>query len=171
MFKKFYPTKYYESAYSIDFQELYEKGYRGLLTDVDNTLVEHGAPSTEKSETFFRTLRQIGWKTCIISNNHEARVRPFAKACESLYVFDAGKPSRKGYTQGMRLMGTDTDNTLFLGDQIFTDILGANRSGLKSILVKPVKTDHKILILMKRVGETLIKFFYFRYASRHTEEL
>lgn len=171
MFKKFYPTSYSESAYDIDFKKIYDKGYRGLLTDVDNTLVEHGAPSDEQSEAFFVLLHEMGWKTCIISNNHEDRIKPFADKVNSSYVYDAGKPKKRGYLKGMEIMGTDLSDTLFLGDQLFTDILGANRTGLKSILVKPVKLDHKIFILIKRLGEAIVKIFYFRYSRRYPSEI
>lgn len=171
MFRKFYPTVYCESAYSVDFEALFKKGYRGLLTDVDNTLVPHGAPSTKESESFFEYLRDIGWKVCIISNNDEERIKPFADLVDSPYVYKAGKPLKKGYIEGMKITGTDLKNTLFIGDQLFTDIWGANNTGLKSILVKPIKKDYKILILLKRVGEAIVKFFYFRYAQKHPSEL
>mgnify|MGYP002624843975 CR=1 FL=1 len=167
MLQQFYPTMYSESAYAVDFQTLYRKGYRGLLTDVDNTLVSHGAPSTGQSEAFFCHLRKMGWKTCIISNNDEERVRPFAEASGSLYVCHAGKPKTDGYRQGMELMETNRSNTVLLGDQMFTDIWGANRTGIKSILVKPVARDYKVLILLKRAGESVVKRCYFRYARKH----
>ena len=171
MFQMFYPTEYSESAYAVDFHELYHKGYRGLLIDIDNTLVEHGAPSNQKSEAFFKMLHQTGWKTCIISNNDEARVKPFAEQVQSSYISKAGKPLVQGYQKGMSEMGTTQSDTLFMGDQIFTDILGANRTGIKSILVKPLKLDHKFFILLKRAGEFLIKIFYFRYAKKHPKVL
>lgn len=171
MFRKLYPTVYYKSAYDVDFSELYKKGYRGLLIDIDNTLVEHGAPSNEQSEAFFKHLHKTGWKICIISNNDEKRVKPFAENTGSDYICHAKKPSCSGYLKGMELMKTDPSHTVFMGDQMFTDILGANRSGIRSILVKPVKIDHKAFILLKRAGEAIVKVFYFRYARRHPGQL
>ena len=167
MFQKFYPTSYSDSAYSIDFGMLFRKGYRGLLTDIDNTLVEHGAPSNAESEAFFSMLHRMGWQTCILSNNHKRRVAPFAEAVNSFYICDAGKPGTRGYLQGMEQMGTGRENTLFLGDQLFTDIYGANRAGIRSILVKPIRLDKKPLILLKRAGEAIVKVFYRRYARSH----
>ncbi|MBQ9030783.1 MAG: HAD hydrolase-like protein [Parasporobacterium sp.] len=171
MFRKFYPTISCESAYSVDFRTLYEKGYRGLLTDVDNTLVEHGAPADERSEALFIMLHDLGFQTCIISNNHENRVAPFAERTRSLYVCDAGKPKVWGYRKGMELMGTTPSETVFMGDQLFTDIFGANRTGIPSILVRPIRLDHKPLILLKRAGEVIVKVFYRIYASRHCDSL
>ena len=171
MFKKFYPTVYCKSAYSVDFQKLYDKGYRGLLTDVDNTLVGHGAPSDERSEALFKMLKEMGWKTCIISNNDEKRIKPFAQIVGSPYVYSAAKPKKDGYIKGMAIMETDREHTVFMGDQIFTDIFGANNSGIRSILVKPLKMDFKFLILLKRIGEKIVFVFYRRYAKKHPKEL
>ena len=171
MFKKFYPTVYSESAFTVNFSDLYKKGYRGVLTDVDNTLVPHGAPSDDRSEAFFKLLKDIGFKVCIISNNDEARIKPFADAVKAPYVYDAGKPLKAGYIKGMEVMDTNLENTVFMGDQLFTDIFGANNTGMKSILVKPIKKDYKFLIRLKRLGEAIVKKCYFRYAKKHPGKL
>ena len=171
MFKRFYPTIYCKSAYIIDFKEIYNKGYRGILIDIDNTLVGHGAPSTPESENFFENLRSTGFNTCILSNNDNARVKPFALRSGSIYICNAGKPGAASYLKGMRMMGTDKNNTIFVGDQMFTDIFGANNAGIRSILVDPVDKDFKILILLKRAGESIVKRFYFRYSAKHPATL
>ena len=93
MFKRFYPDMYIDSAYDIDYKGLYDKGYRGIIFDVDNTLVEHGAPVTERAKKLFGDLKAMGYNTCIISNNKEYRVKPLADEVGSLYVSKAGKPS------------------------------------------------------------------------------
>lgn len=171
MFEKLYPTIYAESAYVVDFQKIYEKGYRVLILDVDNTLVEHGAPANDQAVAFFEEMRRIGFRTCIISNNHEPRIEPFAKAVGSDYIFDAGKPSRKGFKKAMDLLGGTKENTVFMGDQLFTDIWGANRAGIKSILVKPIKYDTEIQIRLKRLGEKILLPCYFRYRKKHPADL
>lgn len=171
MFEKLYPTIYAESAYVVDFQKIYEKGYRVLILDVDNTLVEHGAPANDQAVAFFEEMRRIGFRTCIISNNHEPRIEPFAKAVGSDYIFDAGKPSRKGFKKAMDLLGGTKENTVFMGDQLFTDIWGANRAGIKSILVKPIKYDKEIQIRLKRLGEKILLPCYFRYREKHPADL
>ena len=78
------------------------------------------------------------------------------------YVYKADKPSRKGYQEGMKRMGTELSNTLFVGDQLFTDVWGANRSGLYSILVKPMDPKEEIQIVLKRYLEKVVLFFYLR---------
>lgn len=162
MFKKLYPTKYLDSPYSIDYEQLYRSGIRGLIYDIDNTLVEHGMPATERAIKLFEQLRSIGFDTCLISNNKEPRVKPFADAVGSKYVYDAHKPSRKNYIRAMELMGTDTGNTYFIGDQIFTDVYGANRAGIPSILVKPIHPKEEIQIVLKRKLEKIVLFCYKR---------
>lgn len=162
MFKKLYPTKYLDSSYNIDYEQLYRSGIRGLIYDIDNTLVEHGMPATERAIKLFEQLRSIGFDTCLISNNKEPRVKPFADAVGSKYVFDAHKPSRKNYIRAMELMGTDTGNTYFIGDQIFTDVYGANRAGIPSILVKPIHPKEEIQIVLKRKLEKIVLFCYKR---------
>ena len=158
IFRKFYPDKYYSSAYVIDFGELYRQGFRGLLTDVDNTLVPHDAPADGRALRLISELKEMGWRICIISNNDEPRVKPFADLAGCLYVFKAGKPSAAGYLEGMRVIGTKSEETLFLGDQLFTDIWGANNAGVRSVLVKPMARDPKFYIRLKRAGECIVKF-------------
>ena len=117
MFETFYPGNYVDSAYEIPYEKLYERGYRGIIFDVDNTLVPHGAPADKQAIELFERLRAIGFSTCILSNNKEPRVSPFADKVGSPYIFKGGKPSRKGYERAMERMKTDRDTTFFVGDQ------------------------------------------------------
>lgn len=112
MFQNLYPSEDYDSAYQIDYEGFYDKGYRGILFDVDNTLVEHDQPVTLPAIELFENLKEMGFKTCIISNNKDYRVKPLADALESEYVYKAGKPSKAGYEKGMEIMGTNRENTV-----------------------------------------------------------
>ena len=160
MFRTFYPDDYIASTYVIRFEELYQKGYRGLIFDIDNTLVPHGAPADERAIQLFGRLRQIGFDTCLISNNQEPRVKPFAEKVNSKYVFDAHKPSTKNYKKAMEIMKTEEKTTIFIGDQLFTDVWGAKRTGIKSILVKPIHPKEEIQIVLKRYLEKIVLHFY-----------
>ena len=162
MFETFYPDQYVDSTYGLPFEELYQKGYRGIIFDVDNTLVPHGAPADARSLELFKRLKEIGFSTCILSNNKEPRVAPFAEKVDSPYLFKGGKPSRKGYRKAMGIMKTDESNTLFIGDQLFTDVWGARRTGLYSILVKPINPKEEIQIVLKRYLEAIVLWFYHR---------
>ncbi|MCF2555259.1 YqeG family HAD IIIA-type phosphatase [Faecalicatena contorta] len=162
MFDMFFPDRYVASTYVIEFEKLYEQGYRGLIFDIDNTLVPHGAPADKRAIELFEKLRSLGYDTCLISNNQEPRVEPFAQAVGSKYVFDAHKPSTRNYRKAMELMGTDQSNTIFIGDQLFTDVWGAKRSGIRNILVKPIHPKEEIQIVLKRYLEKIVLYFYKR---------
>jgi len=162
MLKRFYPSEYVDSVYCIDFEQYYRIGYRGLIFDIDNTLVPHGAPSTKESVDFFIKIKHMGFKTCLISNNKEPRVKPFAEMVDSPYIYNGHKPSVKNYKKAMEIMGTDKENTIFIGDQLFTDIYGANRAGLINILTKPINPKEEIQIVLKRYLEKIVLFFYKR---------
>ncbi len=156
MFEKFFPDETVSSTYEIDFESLYEEGFRGILFDIDNTLVEHGMDANSQAVELFGRLKKIGFECCLISNNKKKRVSSFNHQIGAHIVFDAHKPSRKNYFYAMELMGTDKDNTLFVGDQLFTDIWGAKRSGIRNILVKPISKKEEIQIVIKRVFEKII---------------
>lgn len=162
MFQRFYPKEYYTSTYVIDFQKYYDQGFRGILFDIDNTLVPHNAPATKKAIQLMERLKAIGFQVCLVSNNKEPRVAEFNKKLKVQYIFKAGKPLKKGYHRAMELLGTTADNTMFVGDQLFTDLWGANRSGIYSVLVKPINKKEEIQIVLKRIPEKLILFFYLK---------
>ncbi len=156
----FFPGRTSDSTYEIPFEELYEKGYRGVIFDIDNTLVPHGAPADERAVLFFQRLRSIGFDTMLLSNNKEGRVSSFADDVESKYIYKAGKPMKKGYLRAMERMETDLSNTIFVGDQIFTDVYGANRVGILTYLVKPIDRKEEIQIVLKRRIEAVVLLFY-----------
>lgn len=164
MFQSFYPKEYMDSTYDIDFQKYYDMGYRGVIFDIDNTLVPHGAPADLRSKEFFKHLKEIGFDWVLLSNNKEPRVKMFRDAIGGEYIYKADKPSRKGYQKAMGIMGTKEENTLFVGDQLFTDVWGANRSNIYSILVKPINPKEEIQIVLKRRLEWIVLFFYKRSA-------
>lgn len=162
MFDKFFPDKYVASTYVIDFEELYKKGYRGVIFDIDNTLVPHGAPADERAKKLFAKLKSLGFHCCLISNNQEPRVKMFNQDIQVDYVYNAHKPSTKNYKKAMEMMGTNQKNTLFIGDQLFTDVWGAKRTGIANILVKPIHPKEEIQIVLKRYLEKIVLYSYKR---------
>ena len=78
MLEVFYPKKMMDSAYEIPYETMLERGIRGVIFDIDNTLVPHGAPADERALDLFRRFHQMGMKTCLLSNNKEPRVAAFA---------------------------------------------------------------------------------------------
>lgn len=166
MLERFYPGEYVDSTYQIEFERLYDEGYRGIIFDIDNTLVPHGAPADERARGLFARLKRLGYSCVLLSNNKEPRVKSFNDAVGVIYIHKAGKPKVAGYERAMALMGTDRSNTLFVGDQIFTDVYGANRAGIRTILVKPIHPKEEIQIVLKRRLERIVLFFYGRRKRR-----
>ena len=160
MFKKFFPDEYLESTYKIDFEEQYRKGYRGIIFDIDNTLVPHGAPSDKRAEKLFEGLKKMGFQCCLLSNNQYQRVSSFNEKIQVHFIENAHKPSRKNYQKAMELMGTSIKDTVFVGDQLFTDVYGAKRTGIYNILVKPIHPKEEIQIVFKRKLEKIVLYFY-----------
>lgn len=160
MFEKFFPDEYVASTYVIPFEKLYEEGYRGVIFDIDNTLVPHGAPADERAKKLFVRLGAIGFQSCLISNNQKPRVEMFNREIGTIYICNAHKPSTKNYIRAMELMGTDRKNTVFVGDQLFTDIWGAKRAGIHNILVRPIHPKEEIQIVLKRYLERVVLHFY-----------
>ena len=120
---------------------LLRKGVTLLLLDLDNTLISYAKSlPSERVLTWMNSLKQAGVELYLISNNRSSdRVRAYAQACDIPYVAQAGKPSPRTLRAAMAERGKTPAETALMGDQIFTDVLAANRAGALSILVKPLK--------------------------------
>lgn len=160
LLEQFYPREWLDSTYEIPWEKWYEKGTRGVIFDIDNTLVPHDAPADVRAAALFQKLHGMGIHTCLLSNNKEPRVAAFAARTDTPYIYKAGKPAVKNYYKAMELMGTKKDTTLFVGDQLFTDIYGANRAGIYGILVRPINPREEIQIVLKRYLEAVVLYFY-----------
>lgn len=154
----FYPDEYLDSAYSINYDMLYEEGIRGIVYDIDNTLVEHGAPADDRACKLLAELDKKGFKILFLSNNKEPRVKSFKEKAlnNAHYIYKASKPAKRGYEEAMKIMGTDLDSTIFIGDQLFTDVWGAKRIGMRNILTKPIDKKEEIQIILKRRLEWIV---------------
>lgn len=170
MWKHFYPKERKNSIYDISWEMWRDMQMEGVVFDVDNTLVPHGAPADERVIALFAHLRELGMKTCLLSNNKEPRVCSFAGQVSSPYIYKAGKPSVKNYYKAMEIMGTTPRATMFVGDQLFTDIYGANRVGIYGILVKPMNPREEIQIVLKRYLEAPILRSYEKSQKRENRK-
>lgn len=162
MLERFYPGEYLDSTYVIDFEKLSREGYKGLIFDIDNTLVPHGAPADDRAKALFARLKALGFECCLLSNNQLPRVEMFNKDVQVHFIENAHKPSTKNYVKAMDKMRTNKQNTIFIGDQLFTDVYGANRTGIRTILVKPIHPKEEIQIVLKRYLEKIVLYFYKR---------
>jgi HAD superfamily phosphatase (TIGR01668 family) len=140
--EKFIPSEFHATFFDINFDKLYQKGLRVILTDLDNTLItyEELIP-TKKIMNKLDSLRKIGFEVFIISNNHPPRIETFLKGTDYLGIGAARKPLKKGIKKALKLSDKEyfLDEIVIIGDQLMTDIYGANRFGAYSILVNPIK--------------------------------
>jgi len=166
MFNMFFPDEYVASTYVIPFEELYEKGYRAIIFDIDNTLVPHGHAASGRATKLFTRLKEIGFSCCLLSNNKEPRVQKFNEQIKVEYIHSARKPSTKNYLAAMKKMGSTKKTTIFVGDQLFTDVWGAKRAGLYNILVQPIHPKEEIQIVLKRYLEKIVLHFYKKHNNQ-----
>lgn len=159
MFSKFKPDVEYDSVYKIDFEKLYNDGKRGIIFDIDNTLVAHDAPCNEKSDELLHKLDEIGFKIFILSNNNEERVKIFIPNVKADYIAKADKPSSKNYEKAVSIMGISKEETVAIGDQLLTDCLGAKRFGIEFIKVGIISKNEPPHIRFKRFVEKIIELF------------
>lgn len=160
MFKNLYPYEYAPDVFSVNYKKLYRMGYRGLIFDIDNTLVHHGDGSNPKVDRFFKYVQNIGFKTLLLTNNDEERVQLFIKNIDTDYICDAEKPNPAGYLKALKKLGIKKNQAIVLGDQMFIDIIGANKCGIPSILVHYITLPNEKKIGKKRYVEKAVLFFY-----------
>ena len=160
MFKIFYPCEYVESVFSIDYNKLYNKGYRGIIFDIDNTLVPHGNDSTQEIDELFTEIHNLGLKTLLLSNNGEKRIKKFNENINSLYICNSDKPKVGNYLKAIEMLNIKKEEAIFIGDQIFTDIYGANRSGIDNILVRFIGYNVETKIGIRRNLEKIVLKLY-----------
>lgn len=156
MFGYFYPSERIKSTYDIDFKALYESGIRGLIFDIDNTLVPHGAPCTKESDALMQSLLDIGFKVMLLSNNKAPRVELFIQNVKLDYISKANKPGKKNYLRAVEMMGLTKEEVVFIGDQLFTDLWGSKKAGIRNILVEPIDSKEEIQIVLKRILERIV---------------
>ena len=150
----FTPTRAYKSILSVTPDVLREMGVNAIILDIDNTCTTHDNPvPVEGLFDWLDSMRDAGIKMMIVSNNHPPRVEPFAKLLGLEYVSEGAKPLTKGYKEAAMKMDASKDEIVTIGDQLFTDILGAKLFGIKSILVKPIEMEHTFFFKIKRALE------------------
>lgn len=168
MLKCFYPYEYVPDVHAIDYEKLYALGYRGILFDIDNTLVPHGKGSTPEIDALFRRIQSLGLKTVLLSNNNEARILRFLENIESPYVCDGDKPKPDGYEKALRLLDLPRERVVCIGDQIFTDIYGANRCGIPNILVHFIrKPGEKKIGIRRNLEKIVLRCYRMRRSCQH----
>jgi len=127
------------TIYDIDLEKLRAEGITGIICDLDNTLVgARDRSATPEMVEWLERVRSLGFKMIIVSNNRRKRVSRFAEPHGIPYIYRARKPVRASFRKALARLGLEPGQTVVIGDQLLTDVLGAKRSGLRVILVKPI---------------------------------
>ncbi|MEH7251390.1 YqeG family HAD IIIA-type phosphatase [Neobacillus niacini] len=143
MLKNFLPDEHVKSILDIRPEDLKKRGIKGIITDLDNTLVEWDRPNaTPELIKWFEQIKKHNILVTIVSNNNELRVKEFSDPLQIPFIFRARKPMVRAFYQALSKMGIKKEEAVVIGDQLLTDVLGGNRSGFHTILVVPVaQTD------------------------------
>lgn len=153
----FYPKVYVDSINEITEELLKENGIKGLILDIDNTLVpNHVADADENAVKWIGEMKASGYKMCIVSNASKKRVIRFNERLKLHAVHRAMKPAAAAFLKAGSIMGLEKGNIAVVGDQIFTDIYGGNRAGMFTILVRPIDKREGRLVRFKRIFERRI---------------
>lgn len=146
------------TVYDIDLKTLYEQGYRGIITDLDNTLVGAKEPhATPELAAWLAGAQEMGFQAVIVSNNDRARVSLFTEPLGIPFIYAARKPTRRPFRKALELMKLRANQTIMIGDQMMTDVFGGNREGLFTILVLPIAvSDEGVMTRFNRRMEKVI---------------
>lgn len=156
----FFPTLYRRRITDVTAGDLRQLGVSGLLLDVDNTLTTHDNPEVASQVLeWLRQRRAEGLRLVVVSNNKPERVAPFARQLELPFQANAGKPLPRGYRAAAAHLGLPPERCAVIGDQIFTDIVGANLAKMPSILLEPIhpETEQKFIVFKRRLERLLLR--------------
>ncbi len=152
-----YPKAYFEKVQDISIEFLNQHHIKALILDVDNTLIDYEKNMPEGIEQWCKNLKKQGITFYILSNsNQKEKVEKVAKILDVPYSYFATKPLKRGFKKAIQEIGEKKENIAVVGDQIFTDVIGGNRSHLFSILVKPIAEKDILATKIKRPIENLV---------------
>ncbi len=150
----FKPTYALESVLEITPEALKKRDIKALVLDLDNTLTTHDNPTpVDGVPDWIADMQAAGIKLLIVSNNTAERVTPFAEMLGLHFVPNGAKPLPKGFRRAIAELGVEKKHVCAVGDQIFTDILGANMAGIRSVFVYPIEPEHSTFFKIKRAIE------------------
>ncbi len=161
MIKLFLPNEYVDSVFDISPEKLKNQGIKAIITDLDNTLVEWDRKNaTPRLMEWIESMQKNEILVTIVSNNNQFRVAAFSDPIGVPFIYNARKPMGRAFRRAIKDMNVKTEETVVIGDQLLTDVLGGNRNNLYTILVVPVaKTDGFFTRINRMIERRLLKFF------------
>ncbi len=171
MLELLYPRYYVDTLLDIPLEKLKAQNIEAFILDLDNTITEWNSNELRgEVEEWFGRIKAEGFKACILSNNAEQRIKLVADRLDIPFIHRAAKPRRGAFRRAVEVMGVRADQTAVVGDQIFTDILGGNRTGLFTILVKPLARREFIGTKINRTLEIFVLRHLFKRVPGHGSE-
>ena len=168
----FVPDFYYDTIYDVTPELLKGRGVKGIILDIDNTLVPYEIPEpTEEVRGWLKTMTDNGMKIAFVSNNHPPRVELFNKTLSFPAFPDSGKPLKKSCLKALQALECKAEEVALIGDQVFTDVLAGKIAKMNTtVLVKPIKDKRNLFFRFKRLLEKPVIFTYNRREKRKTEK-
>lgn len=168
MLTRLFPEKYLNSIFELDIDELVKQGIKGIIFDIDNTLVPYDvAEPTDNIIELFEEIKKSGLQITLVSNNKEDRVIKFNEKLKVFAIHKAKKPRTINLKRAMELMQLQSEQVAIVGDQVFTDVYGGNRAGITTILVNPVSEKDEWITKVKRGLEKKILRRYEVHVAKH----
>jgi HAD superfamily phosphatase (TIGR01668 family) len=160
MFGNFLPNEHVKSIFDIQPAKLKQKGIKGIITDLDNTLVAWDVrDATPEVINWFEQMKSHDIAVTIISNNNQERVSVFSEPLGTPFVYSARKPLGRAFKTVAKQMNLKKEEIVVIGDQLLTDVLGGNTAGFYTILVVPiVQTDGKITKINRRIERIILNY-------------
>lgn len=152
-----YPKEYFDSVKDIDIDLLKRNNIKGLILDVDNTLIDFDKKMPEGTKEWIDKVKEQGIKCCILSNSNKfKKVSNVAEKLDIPFIYFAKKPLKFGFNKAKKMLNLKSTEIAVVGDQIMTDVIGANRTKMFSILVKPIEEKDYLITKIKRPLENII---------------
>lgn len=162
-FNRFYPNYVFESVEKIPYEVLEKEKIKLIIFDMDNTLVDNKYTYTEELKEWMQHIKDKGIKLYILSNSPmEKKVKRISNELGIKYIYNAKKPFLKGFKAVVENSKVKKKNVMMIGDQLFTDVWGGNRFGIKTILVRPIATKEAIITKIKRPFEKIVLKKYYK---------
>lgn len=164
---KIYPKLYCKKVTDISVDYLEKNNIKGILLDVDNTLLDFDLRIVDGLKQWHEKIKKNNIKCMILSNSNKTeKIEKVAKFLEIDYIKFATKPLKRGFKMAQKKLNINPENIAVVGDQIFTDVIGANRSKMHSILVEPLAEKDLFLTKVKRPLENLVIKNYLKKQGR-----
>lgn len=166
--KKLRPTYIFEKVEDISFDFLKKEKIKGIIFDADNTLIDYKKDITDEKKKWIEEAKKRGFSICILSNaTSKIRIKELMNTLDVNGLYCATKPFSRGFKMAMVLLDLNKSEVVMVGDQLLTDIYGANRFKIRSILVDPIsKIEDPITSLKRPIENIILKNYKKKYNRR-----